>query len=106
MEELLRQLKEKQTFYQTEILHLKDSSKFYREKIEILKKGIGKPPASPDKMHYDIDEISEYSYAKLLYFRECLKNVEKRSRRYNKQKNEVIRQINALLKEEKNDNQR
>lgn len=103
MEELLRQLKEKQTFYQSEILRLKEYSKHYRETIEILKKGIGKQPASPDKAHYDIDEIAEHTYAELLYFRECLKNVEKRSRRYNKQKNEVIRQINALLKEEKSD---
>ncbi len=101
MEELLRQLKEKQNFYQTEILRLKEFSKHYREVIETLKKGIGIPPASPDKAHYDIDEINEYTYAKLLYFRECLKNVEKRSKRYNKQKNEIIRQINALLKEEK-----
>jgi len=104
MEELLRQLKENQSFYQQKINHLKERCKFYREKIEILKKGIGRRPASPDKIHYDIDEITEYTYAKLLYFRKCLKNIEKQITKYNKRKNEAIRQINALLKEEKNDN--
>lgn len=103
MEELLRQLKEKQSFYQKEILRLRESYKFYRKTIETLKKGIGRPPASPDKMHYDIDEINEHTYAKLLYFRECLKNVEKKSKRYNKQKNEVIRQINLILKTNENE---
>ena len=106
MEELLRQLKESQKDLYSKTLSLKELARSYNDRIKHLKSEIYEEPASINSFHYSLENESENErkYAELLYIRECLKKVNKRITSYNRQRNEIIRQINQIKKEAENDN--
>lgn len=101
MEELIKQLKEKQRhlFFQNE--RFKEMTMSYETLICECKSAIKKDPTNTNTLHFVDSEYSdEYVYSKLLFYRECKKKIDKKITRNKKQINEIIKQINLLSKKE------